>query len=130
MTEPAPTPARPGPRHALDGAAAVLDGGPGPAQARTVVRLLRYAVETALDDYWESARPGEIPSTVGRGKRLRLLAATALGRQFAHETYTTWCRLSDAARPHAYEPAPSVTELRALQTAAEAAVVGLGGGTR
>ena len=112
---------------ALDGAASILDRGPGPAQARTVVRLLRYAVERALDDYWESTRPGEIPPTVGRGKRLRLLAATPLGRQFAHGTYTTWCRLSDAARPHAYETAPSVAELRALQACAEAAVAGLSG---
>jgi hypothetical protein len=130
VTTPASGPARTGPgaRRALDGAAAVLDGGPGPAQARTVVRLLRYAVETALDDYWESARPGEVPPTVGRGKRLRLLAATPLGRAFAHETYTTWCRLSDAARPHAHETAPSVMELRALQAGAEAAVAGLCGG--
>lgn len=130
MTAPAGEPGRTGPgaRRALDGAAAVLDGGPGPAQSRTVVRLLRYAVETALDDYWESARPGEVPPTVGRGKRLRLLAATPLGRAFAHETYTTWCRLSDAARPHAYETAPSVTELRVLQAGAEAAVAGLDGG--
>ena len=130
MTAPVDEPAvreGPGARRALDGAATLLDAGPGPAQSRTVVRLLRYAVETALDDYWETARPGEIPATVGRGKRLRLLAVTPLGRAFAHETYTTWCRLSDAARPHAYETAPSVAELRALQAGAAAAVAGLDG---
>lgn len=115
----------PAARSALAGAALLLDaGGHGPATARTVARLLRYAVEQALDDYWQAVRPGEVPQSVGRGRRLRLLTAT-LGRRFAHDTYTTWCRLSDAARPHAYELAPSVPELRALQAAAVTAVDGL-----
>jgi hypothetical protein len=115
----------PAARGALDGAALLLDvSGPVPARARTVARLLRYAVEQALDDYWDAIRPGEVPQSVGRGRRLRLLAAT-LGRRFAHDTYTTWCRLSDAARPHANELAPSLPELRVLQAAATAAVDGL-----
>lgn len=112
------------PAAALAAAAVLLDDGPGPARARTVVRLLRYALETALDLYWETERPGEVPVTVGRGRRLRLLAAT-LGRTFAHDTYTTWCRLSDAARPGAYEPPPAAAELRELQRRTEDAVAGL-----
>lgn len=112
------------PAAALAGAAALLDDGPGPARARTVVRLLRFALEGALDSYWEAVRPGEVPVTVPRGRRLRLLAAT-LGRTFAHDTYTTWCRLSDAARPAAYEPPPPVSELRELQRRTAEAVAGL-----
>jgi hypothetical protein len=115
------------PAAALVAAASLLDEGPGPARSRTVVRLLRYALEGALDAYWAAARPGEVPVTVPRGRRLRLLAAT-LGREFAHDTYTTWCRLSDAARPAPYEPAPHVTELRELQRRTETAVEGLLGG--
>ena len=91
------------------------------------MRLLRYALERALDVYWDDARPGEVPKSVPRGRRMRLLAAT-LGRTFAHDTYTTWCRLSDAARPEPYEPAPHVGELRALQERTETAVRGLLGG--
>lgn len=109
---------------ALAGAASLLDSGPGPARARTVVRLLRYALESALNAYWEALRPGEVPPQAPTGRRLRLLTAT-LPREFAHSTYTTWCRLSDAARPHPYELAPSVEELRSLQRATETAVEGL-----
>lgn len=115
------------PEEALRAADSLLDEGPGPARARTVVRLLRYALESALDLYWDAARPGEVPETVPRGRRLRLLAAT-LGRPFAHDTYTTWCRLSDAARPAPYEPAPPVSELRELQRRTGTAVAGLLGG--
>ena len=113
-----------GPTEALAGAAVLLDRGPGPARARTVVRLLRYALETALDRYWDAARPGEVPKTVPRGRRLRLLTAT-LGRAFAHDTYTTWNRLSDAAHPAAYDPAPPASELRELQRRTATAVAGL-----
>lgn len=112
------------PAKALTAAAILLDEGPGPARARTVVRLLRYALEGALDVYWEAARPGKVPASVPRGRRLRLLVAT-LGRTFAHDTYTTWCRLSDAARPAPYEPPPPVAELRELQRRTEAAVAEL-----
>jgi len=112
------------PATALAAAAALLDGGPGPSLARTVVRLLRYALETALDEYWDTARPVEVPRTVPRGRRLRLLAAT-LGRTFAHDTYTTYNRLSDAAHPSAYESPPPAAELRELQRRTAEAVAGL-----
>ena len=112
------------PAAALTAAASLLDAGAGPARARTVVRLLRYALEGALDLYWDAVRQGEVPKTVPRGRRLRLLTAT-LGRSFAHDTYTTWCRLSDAARPAPYEPAPPAAELRELQRKTETAVAGL-----
>jgi len=115
---------RPGPAEALAGAAALLDAGPGAARARTVVRLLRYALEAALDEYWDAVRPGEVPRSSPRGRRLRLLSAT-LGRAFAHDTYTMWTRLSGAARPMAYEPPPPAAECRELQRRTELAVAGL-----
>jgi hypothetical protein len=99
---------------AMAGAEALLDAGPGRARARTVARLLRYALEQAVGDYWEAARPGEVGRRID-GRRLRLLAAT-LGTPAAHRVYALWCALSDAAKPHPYEHAPSVAELRALQT--------------
>jgi hypothetical protein len=113
-----------GPAVALSAAAALLEAGLGPSRARTVARLLRYALEAALDEYWDLVRAGEVPKTVPRARRLRLLAATC-GRKFAHDTYTTWCRLSDASRPAPYEPPPSTAELRELQRRTEDAVAGL-----
>lgn len=110
MTE---TPAPATAATAMAGAEALLDAGPGRARARTVARLLRYALEQAVGDYWEAARPGEVGRRTD-GRRLRLLAAT-LGTPAAHRVYALWCALSDAAKPHPYEHAPSAAELRALQ---------------
>jgi hypothetical protein len=103
---------------ALVGAAALLDAGPGPARARTVVRFLRHALETAVDGYWEATRPGEVAGRSGRGKQIRLLAAV-VDRRTAHDVYATWCMLSDAAKPHPYELVLTIGELRALQAATE-----------
>jgi hypothetical protein len=103
----------------IAGNAAVESG-----RARTVARLLRYAVETTADNYWETIRPGEVVGHAGRGHQLRLLAAT-LDRRTAHDVYATWCMLSDATKPHPYELAPTVGELRALQAAAMRAVTAL-----
>ena len=69
------------------------------------------------------------PGRAGRGQQLRLLVAT-LDRASAHDVYATWCRLSDAAKPHPYELAPTVDELRALQAAAQRAVALLAGRVR
>jgi len=102
--------------HALAGAAALLDAGPGPARARTVVRLLRHALEMAVDTYWEVVRPGEVVGRSRRGRQIRLLVAV-LDHPTAHGIYATWCMLSDAARPHPYDLAATVGELRALQAA-------------
>lgn len=111
-------------KRALAGAASLLDAGPGQARTRTVVRLLRHALESAVDGYWETTRPGEV---VGRGRRarqIRLLAAT-VDKRIVHDVYATWCMLSDAAKPHPYELIPTVRELRALQAATERQVQAL-----
>jgi hypothetical protein len=111
---------------ALAGAETIIAGKAAleSGRARTVARLLRYAVEAAADHYWEITRPGEVVGRAGRGQQLRLLAAT-LDRVTAHDVYATWCMLSDAAKPHPYELAPTVGELRALQSAAARAVTAL-----
>ena len=109
---------------ALAGAAALLDAGPGPARARTVVRLLRHALEVAVDAFWEATRPGEVAGHSRRARQIRLLAAT-VDRSTAHGVYATWCMLSDAAKPHPYELAPTTSELRALQAATERHVAAL-----
>lgn len=100
---------------ALDAAEKLLAdfAAPQGSRARTVARLLRHALEAAADDYWESARPGAVVGRAGRGRQLRLLAAT-LDRSTAHDIYSTWCMLSDASKPHPYELAPTVDELTAL----------------
>lgn len=114
------------PAQALAGAGTIIarNSAVESGHARTVARLLRYAVESAADDYWETNRPGEVVGRAGRGQQLRLLAAT-LDRRTAHDVYATWCMLSDAAKPHPYELAPTVGELRALQAAAARAVAAL-----
>jgi len=109
---------------ALAGAAVLLDAGPGPARARTVARLLRHALEAAVDAYWEVTRPGEVTGRGRRARQFRLLVAT-IDRRTAHDVYATWCMLSDAAKPHPYELAPTAGELRALQAAAERHVASL-----
>jgi hypothetical protein len=65
-----------------------LDSGPGPADARTVARLLRYALEVAVDSHWDVTRPGEIAGKSSRGRQIRLLAAT-IDRQIAHDVNAT-----------------------------------------
>jgi hypothetical protein len=101
---------------ALDGAEALLaedSALPHGSRARTIARLLRHALEVAADAYWETVRPGSVVGKAGRGRQLRLLAAT-LDRAAAHEIYSTWCMLSDASKPHPYELAATVAELTAL----------------
>lgn len=118
---------RVGPSQALAGADLMMRAETAlvAGRARTIVRLLRYGVESAADAYWENTRPGEVVGQrFKRGVQLRLLAAK-LDRPVAHEIYATWCNLSDAAKPHPYELAPSLEELRTLQAAALRAVAAL-----
>ena len=112
------------PRRALEYAGAILDSELAPYRTRAVARLLRYAIESAVDGYWELRRPGEVVGRSGRGREIRLLAAE-LEHNVVHHVYATWCQLSDAARPHAYDLPVSVEELRVLERKACDAVVAL-----
>ena len=79
------------------------------AWPRACTWLIRLALEHALDDYWEIRRPD-----VGRANRRAQLLTMArtvdpdLGR---HAT-ELWHQLSRAAHHHAYELAPTASELR------------------
>lgn len=119
--EPLPSSAR-----SLAAATGILSSGAAAesGRARTVARLMRHAVEAAADEYWEAVRPGEVVGRAGRGRQLRLLVAT-IDPATAHYIYATWCMLSDASKPHPYELAATVAELRALEAAASRAVAAL-----
>lgn len=101
------------PSRALTAAALLLDLDSTVFRTRSVARLLRHAVEIAVDNVWATVRPGEVLGRSTRARQIRLLAA--LDRQVARDTYALWCMLSDAARPHIYELAASPEELRSLQ---------------
>lgn len=98
---------------AHDAARRMLNSDLDPAHARTVARLLRHAVERAVDAFWDTARPGEVTDR-RRARRIRLVRA--YDADIARHAYATWCMLSDAARPHLYEMAPAEHELHALQS--------------
>lgn len=97
---------------AADAAHRLLQLAPEPSRSRTVARLLRYALEQAVDDHWDDLRPGEVTDRSTRARRIRLIAAQ--DPAIAKEAFAAWCLLSDAARPHIYEMAAPVHELTAL----------------
>ena len=83
---------------------------PDAGHARTIARLHRYALEHAVDTFWQQVRPGQVAA--GRGRRLRLLRAYDAAT--ATQAYATWCMLSDASHPRLYELPPPDQELRSL----------------
>jgi hypothetical protein len=76
---------------------------------RTCALLVRLALESALDDYWER----KLPSAAKCSMRAQLLLlprfATDEAVVLARES---WLGLSCAAHHHAYELAPTAAELR------------------
>ncbi len=76
---------------------------------RTAARLIRLALERAVTAYWAEKRP-DVPDRGAWRSRL-LLLESYFGRSAARSIYALWCRLSDACHPHAYELAPTATEL-------------------
>jgi len=95
-----------------------------PSQSRGVARVLRHALEQAVDELWERIRPGDVVGHSTRARRIRLVAA--LDQSVAKESHALWCMLSDAARPHIYEMAPSIDELRALRARTRHSLAELG----
>ena len=77
--------------------------------ARAAARLMRLALERAVDRYWHRTRPELLAcNTTMR----MLMLETALGRAAARDAFVLWSRLSDATHPHPYELAPTAAELR------------------
>ena len=77
---------------------------------RAVALLTRQALEKALDEFWESS-----PATAGlsRCPRRSQLAClpSYLDAATAREIAYVWSALSEACHIHAYELAPTATEL-------------------
>lgn len=76
---------------------------------RTCVWIIRLALEHALDEYWAQHFP-EV-GTARRRSQLIVLTCTVnadVGRRCSY----LWHTLSNAAHHHAYELAPTATELR------------------
>jgi hypothetical protein len=79
------------------------------AWPRACTWLIRLALEHAVDDFWATRRP-EV-AAVSRRAQLLTLTRTVdaeLGRQGTE----LWHALSRAAHHHAYELAPTASELR------------------
>lgn len=93
------------------------------AWPRTCTWLIRLALEHALDDFWAARRP-EVGQASRRAQLLTLTRTvdTELGRQGTE----LWHQLSRAAHHHAYELAPTATELREWHTGVGLVVEDLG----
>lgn len=77
--------------------------------ARAAARLMRLALERAVDRHWHQARPELLAcNTTMR----MLMLETALSRAAARDAFVLWSRLSDATHQHPYELAPTAAELR------------------
>ncbi len=92
-------------------------------RSRTVARLLRHALELAVDQMWTALRPGEVLGRSTRARQIRLIAA--VDQAAARDTYALWCVLSDAARPHIYELSAAHDELQSLQVRTGRAIAAL-----
>lgn len=76
---------------------------------RTCALLIRLALETALDSYWERVAP----SAANCSMRAQLLLLPRFaGLETATLARESWLGLSRAAHHHAYELAPTASELR------------------
>ena len=84
------------------------------AWPRACTWLIRLALEHALDDYWDAHR-AEVRAAPRRAQLLTLTRTVDadLGRQAT----ALWHQLSRAAHHHAYELAPTATELREWHSA-------------
>src|SRR5260221_10026310 len=71
--------------------------------------LIRMALEKALDDYWSHVLPAA--GECGMRPQLLLLPRYA-GRTTAEEARDAWLGLARATHHHAYDLAPTATELR------------------
>lgn len=79
------------------------------AWPRACTWLIRLALEQAMDDYWNRCRP-EL-AEVSRRAQLLTLTRT-VDPDLGLRCTQLWYALSRAAHHHAYELAPTATELR------------------
>lgn len=87
----------------------------GPRSRRTAVRLLRVALEEAVDDVWRRADRASVCS-VSRRAQFLVLGQVLVLRQVrdptaARDAAALWGALSAAAHHHAYELTPTAAEV-------------------
>jgi hypothetical protein len=85
-------------------------GAPGAAWPRSVVWLIRLALEHELDCFWTRRN-----AAVRRSRRMRsklLALGVVTDRATGHAVAELWSTLSRAAHHHHYELAPTAAELR------------------
>jgi hypothetical protein len=82
---------------------------------RACALLIRLALETTLDEYWERTEPTARLSTM-RAQLLLLPLPRFAGPEAARLARESWLGLSRAAHHHAYELAPTAAELRRWHT--------------
>jgi hypothetical protein len=85
-----------------------------PGSRRTAVRLLRVALESAVDDLWRSI---DRPTLCGVSRRAQFLVLPQiLDVSTARHTAAVWGSLSAAGHHHAYELTPTAVELAGWRT--------------
>src|SRR4051812_46090467 len=78
---------------------------------RTSALLARQAIESAVADYLAARAPGL--ETCSRATQFTCLPWYANNRATARLAFQTWAALSEACHHHAYDLAPTASELRA-----------------
>jgi hypothetical protein len=78
---------------------------------RACALLIRLALETTLDEYWDRTEPTARLSPM-RAQLLLLPLPQFAGPEAARLAREAWLGLSRAAHHHAYELAPTAAELR------------------
>ncbi|BCJ77442.1 hypothetical protein CS0771_69860 [Catellatospora sp. IY07-71] len=82
--------------------------------------LIRLALETAIDGYWQRHVPAV--AAYGSGRTKLLLLRRRCDRGLVREAAYAWGTLSQATHHHPYELAPTHAELRRLHSSVSAIV--------
>lgn len=101
------------------------DALPGSAWSRSTALLARQALEGALADFWRRTAPG---TEASNGTAQLLCLRAYVEPDVATDAFQAWAALSDACHHHAYDLAPTASELHRWVTRVEDLVARLGGG--
>jgi len=80
--------------------------------ARASALLARQSLETAIDDLWRKRAP--IVAHCSMASQLLVLPSYLRDQEAARDAAYAWSALSRACHHHAYELAPTASELRSL----------------
>jgi hypothetical protein len=80
--------------------------------ARASALLARQSLETAMDDLWRKRSP--IVRQCSTAAQLLVLPSYLRDQEAARDAAYAWSALSRASHHHAYELAPTASELRSL----------------